>query len=206
MTSSTPTRDRILDAAMRLFGEQGYRGTSVAQIERAAGLTPGAGGLYHHFRTKEELLRAGIERNLSRLDALRDIRRVLGGLGDLRAELTLSARYVLAELDGEEELLRIMLTEARSRPEIVEDAVRQLVNTTFTEFTAWLRDSAGVPGERAAAVASVGLGALFSSRVMSGLLKVSSVGVDDETFVATWVEMMHGMLTPDENRPPTGRG
>lgn len=199
MTSSTPTRDRILDAAMRLFGEQGYRGTSVAQIERAAGLTPGAGGLYHHFRTKEALLRAGIERNLSRLDALRDIRRVLGGLGDLRAELTLSARYVLAELDGEEELLRIMLTEARSRPEIVEDAVRQLVNTTFTEFTAWLQDSAGVPAERAEAVASVGLGALFSSRVMSGLLKVSSVGVDDETFVATWVEMMYRMLTPEED-------
>ncbi|MFC5184505.1 TetR/AcrR family transcriptional regulator [Actinomadura harenae] len=199
MTPSTPTRDRILDAAMRLFGEQGYRGTSVAQIERAAGLTPGAGGLYHHFRTKEALLRAGIERNLNRLDALRDIRRVLGGLGDLRAELTLSARYVLAELDGEEELLRIMLTEARSRPEIVEDAVRQLVNTTFTEFTAWLRESAGVPEERAAAVASVGLGALFSSRVMSGLLKVSPVGVDDETFVATWVEMMHRMLTPEES-------
>ncbi|MCP2339013.1 TetR/AcrR family transcriptional regulator [Actinomadura rupiterrae] len=197
MTTSTPTRDRIIDAAMRLFGEQGYRGTSVAQIERAAGLTPGAGGMYHHFRTKEAVLRAGIERNLNRLDALRDIRRVLGDLGDLRAELTLTARYVLTELDGEQELLRIMVTEARSRPEIVEDAVRQLVHTTFAEFTAWLRDSAGVPEERAAAVASVGLGALFSSRMMTGLLRVTAVGVDDETFVATWVEMMHRMLRPD---------
>ncbi|MFC5752728.1 TetR/AcrR family transcriptional regulator [Actinomadura rugatobispora] len=196
MTSSTPTRDRIIDAAMRLFGENGYRGTSVAQIERAAGLTPGAGGLYHHFRTKEAVLRAGIERNLSRLDALRDIRRLLGNLGDLRAELTLSARYVLAELDDEQELLRIMASEARSRPEIVEDAVQQLVHTTYTEFTAWLRDSAGVPQERAAAVASVGLGALFSSRMMSGLLRVPSVGVDDEIFVATWVEMMYRLLSP----------
>nr|BFE27833.1 TetR/AcrR family transcriptional regulator [Actinomadura rugatobispora] len=181
---------------MRLFGENGYRGTSVAQIERAAGLTPGAGGLYHHFRTKEAVLRAGIERNLSRLDALRDIRRLLGNLGDLRAELTLSARYVLAELDDEQELLRIMASEARSRPEIVEDAVQQLVHTTYTEFTAWLRDSAGVPQERAAAVASVGLGALFSSRMMSGLLRVPSVGVDDEIFVATWVEMMYRLLSP----------
>jgi AcrR family transcriptional regulator len=197
MTSSTPTRERIIDAAMRLFGENGYRGTSVAQIELAAGLTPGAGGLYHHFRTKEAVLRAGIERNLARLDALRDIRRVLGGLGDLRAELTLSARYVLAELDDEEELLRIMASEARSRPEIVEDAVQQLVRTTYEEFTAWLRDSAGVPRERAAAVASVGLGALFSSRMMSGLLRVRSVGVDDDIFVATWVEMMYRLLSPE---------
>lgn len=46
---------------MRLFGEQGYSATSVAQIEAAAGLRPGAGGLYAHFRSKEALLRAGLE-------------------------------------------------------------------------------------------------------------------------------------------------
>lgn len=46
---------------MRLFGEQGYAATSVAQIEDAAGLRPGAGGLYAHYRSKEALLRAGLE-------------------------------------------------------------------------------------------------------------------------------------------------
>ncbi|MBO2453718.1 TetR/AcrR family transcriptional regulator [Actinomadura barringtoniae] len=193
-TPPTPTRERIIDAAMRLFGENGYRGTSVAQIEKAAGLTPGAGGMYHHFRTKEAVLRAGIERHLSRLDALRDIRRLLGGLGDLHAELTMTARYILAELEGEEELLRIMVSEARSRPEIVEAAVEQLVNTTYGEFTGWLRESAGVSEERAEAVASVGLGALMSFRILPSVLRVTAAGVDDETFVATWVEMMHGML------------
>jgi AcrR family transcriptional regulator len=193
-TPPTPTRERIIDAAMALFGENGYRGTSVAQIEKAAGLTPGAGGMYHHFRTKEAVLRAGIERHLSRLDALRDIRRLLSGLGDLHAELTMTARYVLAELEGEEELLRIMVSEARSRPEIVEAAVEQLVNTTYGEFTAWLRETAGVSAERAEAVASVGLGALMSFRILPSVLRVTAAGVDDETFVATWVEMMHGLL------------
>ncbi|GAA2589452.1 TetR/AcrR family transcriptional regulator [Actinomadura fulvescens] len=179
---------------MRLFGENGYRGTSVAQIEKAAGLTPGAGGLYHHFRTKEAVLSAGIERHLARLDALRDIRRVLTGLGDLRAELTLTARYVLAELDGEEELLRIMASEARNLPEIVEVAIEQLVSTTYTEFAAWLRERAGLPDDRATAVATVGLGSLLSSRILRSVLKVTAVGVDDDTFVATWVEMMHALL------------
>lgn len=40
------TKERLVTEAMRLFGEQGYKATSVAQIEKAAGLTPGSGGLY----------------------------------------------------------------------------------------------------------------------------------------------------------------
>ena len=97
---SSTTRERIVDETMRFFSENGYSGTSIAKIEAAAGLTPGAGGIYHHFKSKEALLAAGIERQLARLDALRDIRRVLGPLGDLKAELTLTARYILAELDA----------------------------------------------------------------------------------------------------------
>ena len=50
------SRDRILVEALRLFGEQGYAGTSIAQIEQAAGLSPGSGALYRHFKSKDELL------------------------------------------------------------------------------------------------------------------------------------------------------
>jgi AcrR family transcriptional regulator len=50
------SRDRILTESLRLFGEQGYAGTSIAQIEQAAGLSPGSGALYRHFKSKDELL------------------------------------------------------------------------------------------------------------------------------------------------------
>src|SRR5947208_14557073 len=96
-TTSSSTRDRLLDEAMRLFGERGYDATSVAEIERSAGLTPGAGGLFHHFRTKEEVLVAGIDRHLARLEAVRQIRGAVPPLGDLRAALTLGARYVFLQ-------------------------------------------------------------------------------------------------------------
>jgi len=43
-TASSSTKERLLDQAMRLFGQRGYDATSVAEIERSAGLTPGAGG------------------------------------------------------------------------------------------------------------------------------------------------------------------
>lgn len=195
MATSSSTRERIIDEAMRLFGENGYKGTSVAQIERAAGLTPGAGGMYHHFCTKEALLTAGIERHLARLDALRDIRQVFTGLGDLHAELTITARYALAELDSETELLRIMATESRSRPQLVEGAVQELIGATYTGFGRWLEQRAGLAPDRAAAVTAVGLGALISSRLLRTMLPAAPVNVDDKTFVATWVEMMMGLLT-----------
>jgi AcrR family transcriptional regulator len=196
MTVSTPTRDRIIDAAMQLFGRQGYRGTSVAQIEAAAGLAPGAGGMYHHFRKKEDVLAAGIERHLARLGALRDIRRLLTGLGDLRSELMITARYTLAELDREDELLQILATEARARPQLVQAAVDQLLDATSTQFAEWVRDQAGdhLTPDKAKAVAAIGLGALISSRVLP-LLGMTTLTVDDGVLVDTWADMMTALIT-----------
>jgi AcrR family transcriptional regulator len=47
-------RARILDAAVDLFAEQGYDGTSVAEVITRAGVAKG--GFYHHFASKEDLL------------------------------------------------------------------------------------------------------------------------------------------------------
>jgi AcrR family transcriptional regulator len=192
---SSTTRERIIDEAMHLFSQHGYAGTSVAKIEAAAGLTPGAGGLYHHFGSKEAVLAAGIERQLSRLDALREIRRVLTPLGDRRAELTLIARYILAELDSEADLLRILATEARNRPELLRTAVDQLVNKTFAGFATWIGERAegSIEGEEATAIAALGLGSLLSSRLLRDVLGIPSQ-VDDEMLVDTWVRLMVGAL------------
>ena len=185
------TRERIVDEAMRLFSQHGYAATSIAKIEAAAGLTPGAGGLYHHFDSKEAVLAAGIERQLARLDALREIRRVLTPLGDLKAELTLTARYVLTELDSESELLRILASEARNRPQLLTAAVDQLVSSTFEGFAAWIAERAERPisSEEAAATAALGLGSLLSSRLLRDVLGIPA-RVEDETLVDTWVQLM----------------
>src|ERR1700710_1980776 len=99
-----PTRERLVTEAMRLFGEQGYKATSVAQIEAAAGLAPGSGALYNHFKSKEALLTAGIDRQLDRRRAMHDIRSLFAGLGDLRTELTLLGRDLLTVVDEETQL------------------------------------------------------------------------------------------------------
>ncbi len=50
---TTLNREGILDAAARLYRQQGFKGIGVADITRAAGLTHG--GLYRHFKSKEDL-------------------------------------------------------------------------------------------------------------------------------------------------------
>lgn len=195
-SKSNSTRDRIIDEAMRLFGERGFKGASVAQIEAAAGLSPGAGGLYHHFGSKEELLAAGIERHLARLDALRDIRRLIAGVGDLRAELTITARYFLAELDNQAELLRILVSENRSRGHLLTDAVDQLIATTFQSFADWLQQAAGeaLSPARARTVATLALGSLLSSRLLRSVIGVEVCSPPDDELVDAWVEMVTSLI------------
>jgi AcrR family transcriptional regulator len=176
---------------MRLFSDRGYDATSVAEIERSAGLTPGAGGLFHHFRTKEEVLVAGIDRQLRRLEAVRQIRGAIPPLGDLRAELTLVARYVFVELEEEQELLRVLVSESRQRPHLLTGAVEQVVRGTFDEFAALLGRSGGT--EVAAALA---LGSLVAFASAELLLGRAPIDADREDVIATWVEMVVRLLEP----------
>jgi AcrR family transcriptional regulator len=53
------TRQALLQAARRLFGERGYAATPLDEITHAANVTKGA--LYHHFDGKQELFAAVYE-------------------------------------------------------------------------------------------------------------------------------------------------
>jgi TetR/AcrR family acrAB operon transcriptional repressor len=54
------TREQLLDAAERVFREQGVAGSSLAEVAAAAGVTRGA--VYWHFRDKADLYAAMCDR------------------------------------------------------------------------------------------------------------------------------------------------
>lgn len=55
------TVNRILDVALKLFYEKGYDNTSIQDIiDGLGGLTKGA--VYHHFKSKEDILSAAMDR------------------------------------------------------------------------------------------------------------------------------------------------
>src|SRR6478609_726106 len=65
---TTDTRTRLIDVAIDLFTRHGYAGTSLQMIADKLGFTKAA--IYHHFRTREQLLTAVLE---PILDELRSI-------------------------------------------------------------------------------------------------------------------------------------
>ncbi len=52
-SQNTPARQKILDTAFRLFHKQGYNSTGINQIIKESNVAKG--GLYHIFKSKEEL-------------------------------------------------------------------------------------------------------------------------------------------------------
>jgi AcrR family transcriptional regulator len=54
--SRVNTKDRIIEAAFKLFVELGYQKTSIARLETEAGLVPRAGAFYRHFDSKQALV------------------------------------------------------------------------------------------------------------------------------------------------------
>lgn len=54
------TRDRIVDAAIELFNENGAASVTTNHVAEHAGISPG--NLYYHFANKEEIVREAFER------------------------------------------------------------------------------------------------------------------------------------------------
>ncbi|MCV7316279.1 TetR family transcriptional regulator [Mycolicibacillus parakoreensis] len=63
-----PTRQRLLDVAIELFKQYSVAGTSLQMISDELGLTKSA--IYHHFRTRDELLSAVMEPIIAELATL----------------------------------------------------------------------------------------------------------------------------------------
>ncbi len=68
MTDTHTTRERIRLEAAALFSEQGFNGTSMAELASAVGITKSS--LYHHFPSKQALLSEIIELTVNRVTPL----------------------------------------------------------------------------------------------------------------------------------------
>lgn len=108
--SGERTRQAILDAALNLFAERGFFGTSIRDIAGAVGITESA--IYNYFPGKTELFEALFSAEqasvMKTLSALKN-----EPIRDARATLTSLALFVLQQSTepSQEQLFRIFLSD-----------------------------------------------------------------------------------------------
>ncbi|MFR5527352.1 MAG: TetR/AcrR family transcriptional regulator, partial [[Clostridium] innocuum] len=67
------TVEKILEVSLALFNEKGYEKTTIQDIVNALGMSKGA--IYHHFKSKDEIIEALSERcyhNDTQMELLRN--------------------------------------------------------------------------------------------------------------------------------------
>jgi AcrR family transcriptional regulator len=191
MTPPTSTRERLLVEAMKLFSEKGYEATSVSQIEAAAGLAVGSGAMYRHFKSKDALLVAGVDRQLDRRAAMADIRRLFAGIGDLVSELTVLGRYLLSVIDQETELLQIAARTPGGLSEHLDAAYAALVDGLLGELHGWI--DAWAPGaapEETEVLAALAINGLLGERFARGLFRRPQAAVSDARYLEEWTSVL----------------
>jgi AcrR family transcriptional regulator len=202
------TRDRLLAAGVRLFAEQGFRETTVGDIEATAGLQPRRGALYHHFTSKQALLEAAVQVHLDMVEAgLREMERLPGV--DIRTEAILMGRWFLAELDAQHYLVRILEQEGDRLPAIRDLVRERIIEAGHRRVEQILRRRLGDirPDLDTAALAALAIGPLANQRRVTWTYGAPPLGVDDDRLIATWATALATLIEAvlgaavDQSRP-----
>jgi AcrR family transcriptional regulator len=184
------TRQRIVEEATKLFGTNGFAGTSVAELEKAAGLKPGAGGLYAHFTSKEAVLAAVVDHCVTVADSAYAMHAALP-LDDLKSELTVLVRGSLLLFDATEDWIRLRAKEGDTFPELFGGS-SDLSTRAYRYLADWLASKveAGVLAEHdTEAVADVLFGAIGNYWQQTKLFGRLPNDVGQDRFVAAWVDL-----------------
>jgi AcrR family transcriptional regulator len=136
-------RDAIIAIAKQAFLEFGYAGTSMSCIAARVGGSKGT--LYNHFKSKEELFVAVVEKKCQQIQTLLNEAEIESG-GDLRVALTRFGEHFLELILSDESIATFRLTTAESErfPELGQalynSGVRQN-QRRMAEFLAHAKDA-----------------------------------------------------------------
>jgi AcrR family transcriptional regulator len=200
MTRST--RERIVAEALRLFAERGYSATSVAEIEAASGLSPGAGGLYRHFRSKEEVLSAAVRGHITRTrEQISTVMERATALEDqpLEERLRLTCKAGLAKMREEQDLVRVLFRDLDQFPGLITEIREGIVNPLYDAIGSWLSQQPEFADadEDWPAISSILGGAVVNYWLANESLYEPPTRISEERFIAAWARLALGLITVD---------
>ncbi len=137
---SSNKRERILEAAVRVFAKHGFHGTRVSEIAKAAGVADGT--IYLYFKSKDELLVSLFEDRVERLLAFleTELPRAKSAPDKLRRVIEIQ----LGLLDGERDLAEVVTV-------ILRQSTKLMKEYAAPKFTAYLDTIGRVVAEGQAA-------------------------------------------------------
>ena len=132
---SERTRQRIVEAANRLFYHKGYNQTSFSDVVLAAGVP--RGNIYYYFRTKDEILEAAIRYRTERIAQMLD-----GWTGTYRTPIERLHRFIDILSDSAESIMRYGCPMGSLNTELGKDQgeLQEQAENLFKVFESWLTD------------------------------------------------------------------
>ncbi len=109
MSPKEETRKKLLKAALKLFSENGYEGTTTKSIAEKSGVNELT--LFRHFESKKNLFLACINEELDIEEELKEIH--IEPSDDLKSDLTKIGMEIGQKVIENSELMKIMLMETK---------------------------------------------------------------------------------------------
>jgi AcrR family transcriptional regulator len=138
------SRTTMLNTALRLFSENGYDATSVAEICRHAGVSKGA--FYHHFPSKQDLFLALMTTWLDGVDGrLQEAGEAAAGVQGALENMAVMSGGIFDDLEGGFPILLEFWRQASRKPAIWSRAVAPY--RRYLEFFAGMIQSGIADGD-----------------------------------------------------------
>lgn len=187
---------------MELFGRQGYRATTISQIEAAAGLSAGAGGLYRHFRSKRAVLEEALRRQPEKTQPL--VSYLTGATGpepSRRERFVAVARAGLRRLDEERDINRLLLRDLAAFPDLLELVREQEIVRVHDALTEWVRREFPDAADHAA-TAAVLIAAVSHYWTFLDVFGGAHPHVGEERFLNALADLATGTSRSPAGEPP----
>jgi len=137
VSSVDSTRERLLDAAAQTFARDGLRGATTREIARKAGVNEVT--LFRHFKSKEQLLRAVLQRGLASEVALMDEHS--SWKENLRESMEKYARHYYYHVEKKEGIARAFLAEAQTLPKSMQAMIADVIRPVRERLILILTDA-----------------------------------------------------------------
>lgn len=180
---------------MRLFGEKGFAATTINDIERATGLSPGSGAVYRHFPSKQAILDEGVQAQITTQGGL--LQSLDGRIDQsvpLGEQLRATGRAGLARLERERDLNRLVLRDLRDHPHLIRAVREKEIAPVRRALVAWL-ESQGTSDLDTEAIAAVIMGATSHYWVLRDVFGRHPSGVSAERYIAALADLAEALLT-----------